>query len=115
MNEIINLTGQVTNKPIMQDQFSGRYTFATMEDIARALTNINSHLIHEGEVTLNDFYDQIGLDPIWIGQEFLWYVADGQIEVIFGSLIMPNGWPALTLSFRRDPKHICRSPEGRGA
>lgn len=112
MNDIINISGQNPNKPIMQDTFSARYIFASMEDIDRAMLDLNSQLIQEGEVTLNDFYDRIGLDMLPIGQEFLWYAADGQIQVVFGSIIMPNGWPALTLSFRRDPKHTCRAPSG---
>ena len=92
-------------KPVMYDEWSGRYFEADMNDVQSAMLDANQVLISDGDLDLNTVYDRLGLPPIPMGSMFGWsteFVTT--IDVVFGSHIMPNGWPALTMSFRRDPR-----------
>ena len=59
-------------KELFYDDFSGRYFESTIEDVQRAEYRINRDLHMSDAVTLNDFYELLGLDPIASGDELGW-------------------------------------------
>lgn len=60
------------DKQLFFDQFSGRYFESTMEDVLRAEYQLNRDLTLEDAVTLNRFYDYLGLEPIDGGDALGW-------------------------------------------
>ena len=55
------------------DRFSGRYfTAPSVDTVERVISDINLRLVKEDFVPLNDFYFELGMDPIQIGDDIGW-------------------------------------------
>lgn len=88
-------------KHLSYDKWTGRYFHSTLEEMELAAARVNEIVLQEGELMLNDFYDQLGLMPIRMGNDFGW---NEPIRLIFGNITTQSGAPALTMSFRNEPK-----------
>lgn len=84
------------------DEWSGRWFMGSVPRIEKAVNEINRRLIDEGDASLNDFYDALGLGPIAMGQTFGW--SGAKIEPRFGSVTSPDGRPAISVWFQDNPK-----------
>ena len=60
------------------DFFSGRYFNRSMEQVIDAEYNLNRKFVHNDYVTLNEFYDLIGLDPVDFGDSLGWSIGAGE-------------------------------------
>lgn len=61
--------------PLFYDEFSKRYFNAKNEDILYAEYEINKLLNTNGVVSLNDYYNLVGLDPVDYGEYLGWSSA----------------------------------------
>lgn len=86
------------------DMHSGRYFKSNMDEIKRTLNEINYKLMQDNILSVNDFYDQIGLDPISTGYDFGWLVDDGLIRLYFTSTLTEDGQPCLAVHFDNMPR-----------
>lgn len=86
------------------DMHSGRYFKSNMDEIKRKLNEINYKLMQDNILSVNDFYDQIGLDPINTGYDFGWLVDDGLIQLYFTSILTEDGQPCLAVHFDNMPR-----------
>lgn len=84
------------------DTYSGRYFTSTMETIRRVENNINQQIIQESCVSLNSFYEGVGLEQISMGDSLGWNI-DRMISLEFGTHLSEDGKPALAVSFTLDP------------
>lgn len=84
------------------DGFSGRYFKSTMEKVRRAENDVNYVLNSEMYVSLNTFYDQIGLAPIGAGDDIGWS-SEYKVELSFSSQITNDGRPCLVINFKNSP------------
>lgn len=102
-NEVI-VTGN--GKTLCFDPISGRYFMSSIEAIKRAENELNKQLLHDifGYVSLNDFYDELGLDRTIIGNDLGWN-TDQLIDVSFSSQLNDNGEPSVVLDFLSTPKY----------
>lgn len=102
-NEVI-VTGN--GKTLCFDPISGRYFMSSIEAIKRAENELNKQLIHDifGYVSLNDFYDELGLDRTIVGNDLGWN-TDQLIDVSFSSQLNDNGEPSVVLDFLSTPKY----------
>ena len=64
-------------------------------------------MINEMDVSLNDFYYEIGLDGISIGEELGWNVNEF-IELNFSSQLASDGTPCLVLNYLVPPRYDYR-------
>lgn len=85
------------------DVYSGRYFRSTIDMIRRAERScIQEGLI--GLVSLNDFYERLNIDTIPLGDSVGWdFAHDEGLEVIFTSVLDPNGVPALAITYEVYP------------
>lgn len=60
----------------------GKFFERTMEQVFQAEYHINRNLVLRGNVTVNEFLDFLGLDPIEHGNEIGWNMWDG--ECLYG-------------------------------
>lgn len=88
------------------DTVSGRYFKSDMDKINRIINDLNRQMLSEGSITLNEFYDELGLDHIVIGDGIGWNTEKGFIDVKFGSHLATNGIPCLVLDYRVYPSEI---------
>lgn len=89
------------------DPLSGRYFKSDIEQIRKAVNNLNEQMLHDifGYVSLNDFYDELGLDHNDVGDELGWNISKGQIKIDFSSQIASNGEPSIVLDYLVAPKY----------
>jgi hypothetical protein len=99
-NEII-LTGNGTE--LMYDDWSGRYFDGSVAVVEAAVNEINRQLIDDGEASLNDYYDHVGLPPIPMGVRFGWTGGD-KVDIRFGGAKTKDDRAAVTCTFRKEPK-----------
>ena len=67
---------------LFMDPFSSRVWEASMEEVKGSINDLNYQLNNHGFVTLNDLYDQLGLDHTRVGGEMGWN-ADKLIDPKF--------------------------------
>lgn len=84
------------------DEWTGRYFMSSMTKIENAVNEINRNLIDYGEVSLNEFYDRIGLPTVPMGESFGW--CGNKIDARFGAVNTINGRSAISVGFREAPK-----------
>lgn len=87
------------------DYYSGRYFKSDIEQIKKAVNELNRTMLADMYVSLNEFYDELGLDHTSIGDQVGWKVDDGLIELDFSSQIADDGTPCIVLNYRVAPKH----------
>jgi len=81
------------------DSASGRYFKSSKDSIIRASNIISRVLLDEMYVTLNEFYAELGLNDIGLGEDFGWAVNDGLIELAFSSQLADDGSPCLVVNY----------------
>lgn len=84
------------------DSYSGRYFTSDVETIRKALNDLNNEILHSAGVSLNEYYNAIGLETVSMGEQLGW--GDGiMLELDFNAQIAENGKPCLVVSFDREP------------
>ena len=103
-NKEIIMAGK--GETLCYDSISGRYFKSDIEDIKSACNKINSELIKQGYISLNDFYYEIGLESIKQGDLIGWNLSkDDLIELDFSSQLATDGTPCLVLDYLVTPKY----------
>ena len=88
------------------DSVFGRYFQSDMDSLKRAMNEVNRQMIAgDMYISLNEFYGEIGLSPIDIGDSLGWNIDDGQIELDFTSQIAEDGRPCLVISYNVAPRY----------
>lgn len=102
-NEVV-VTGN--GKTLCFDPISGRYFMCSIEVIKKAENTLNKQMIHDinGYVSLNDFYDEIGLDHTSVGNDLGWN-TDQLIDIDFSSQLNDNGEPSVVLDYMVAPNY----------
>lgn len=85
------------------DSHSGRYFQSTVEKIKRAENELNRELLQEMWVSLNQFYDKIGLEGVKMGESLGWS-ADALIDIMFLGRLSEEGTPCVVIDYSLDPK-----------
>lgn len=86
------------------DYHSGRY-FKTSIDKLKKIENIlNAKLLREDYISLNDFYDELGLSFTRVGDDLGWHITKGLIEFSFSTQLV-NDTPCLVLNYNVAPQH----------
>lgn len=91
-------------KTIFFDEFSGRYFESDYESVRKAVNDINFQINHSMYASVTDFYNQLGLRPTEMSDQFGWN-ADTQFEVNYLPILIEEGKVAIQLQYRKDPIH----------
>lgn len=87
------------------DALSGRYFKSDIEKIKKVVNEINRQLIYDMYVSLNEFYDELGLPNTKLGGELGWSLEDGLVEPSFSSQIADDGTPCIVLDYNVAPRY----------
>ena len=101
-NEVI-ITDRGTT--LCYDYQSGRYFKSDIEKIKKAVNEINRQMLLYDYVSLNEFYDVLGLERTPMGDDLGWRVDRGYIEPRFSSHIADDGTPCIVLNYEVAPQH----------
>ena len=87
------------------DAITGRYFKSDIEEIRRAINVLNKRIIDEHYISLNDFFDEIGLANTRLGEELGWNLDDGLIDVDFSTQLAEDGTPCLVVDYLVAPRY----------
>ena len=89
------------------DSMFGRYFYSDVETLKRAENKLNRQMatMSEPYISLNEFYMEIGLPSVDIGEDLGWNVDDGMIELRFSSQLVNGRTPCLVVSHMIPPRY----------
>ena len=88
------------------DKWTGRIFYCDLEVIRQKRNEFNLRLFGDIQLSINDFYDYIGLDRVDSGDDFGWDSNIGGIDINFGygPVKTMDGKPAIIMEF--DTAHL---------
>lgn len=106
-NPVTNTEVIVTGKgeTLCYDTLSGRYFKSDIDKLKKAENELNRRMLNDDYVSLNDFYDEIGLSFTKLGDDLGWSITKGFIELDFSSQLASDGTPCLVLDYRVAPRY----------
>ena len=107
-NPVKNNAIIVTNdgSTLCYDSLSGRYFKSNIDKIKSVTNEFNRRLLSDMAISLNEFYDDIGLEPIEMGTHMGWTIEKGMVDLYFGAKLTPDGQPCAVLEHRKLPINI---------
>lgn len=101
-NEVIVTGGGDT---LCFDALGGRYFKSSIDKIRKAENELNRMMLRDMYVSLNEFYDELGLSHTKLGDELGWNLDDGLIELEFSSQLAEDETPCLVISYTVSPNY----------
>ena len=92
---------------LMYDDFSGRYFYSSVNAIRGICNRLTSKLLLDGNVTLNEFYEEAGLASIAVGEQYGWDANRGNCSIIepeFSTTLIKSK-PCVIVGFMREPMY----------
>lgn len=101
----IVVTGKGTTRCF--DPISGRRFESDIERIKKAENELNKRMLHDmfGYVSLNEFYDEIGLERTSNGEDLGWNVGKGLIDIHFSAQVDEDGQPCIVIDYYVAPRY----------
>ena len=96
------------NQPVLcYDSLFGRYFYSDVETIKRAVNKLHFQMNNMSEpyVSLNDFYMEIGLSSVEIGDDLGWRGDWSLIELRFSSQLVNGHTPCLVMTHLNPPAY----------
>lgn len=91
---------------LMFDVLSGRYFESDIETVRQKINDLNRRMRDDWCISLNEFYDEIGLARVEItGEKLGWNIDRGYIEVYFGAQVADDGRPCIVLDYAVAPDY----------
>lgn len=84
------------------DMLTGRYFKSDHESIRRAENEVNRRILTDMYASHNEFYEEIGLGHVLIGDEMGWNI-EHKLEIVFSSHLSECGEPCLAIGYRNLP------------
>lgn len=102
-NEVI-ITGNGTT--LCYDPVGNSYFKSSIQQIESAKNKLNARMLSENYVSLNDFYDELGIGPTKLGEDLGWDIyKDGLIDIAFSSQLAEDGTPCLVMDYSIAPRY----------
>lgn len=79
-------------KVLIKDEYSGRYFYSTIEEVNKAVNEINREIFHSmgSSATMAEFYSAIGLEPVATSSYMGWNTNE-QCEIDWSTCTSPDG------------------------
>jgi hypothetical protein len=94
-----------SEKILCYDLYSQRYFMSTMASVLNAQYHLNRNFSLRGDVSVNEFYEFLGIDKINCGDEIGWSMGDGIMWLDFENshVEMDDGMVCCVISALCDP------------
>lgn len=106
-NPVTNNTVYVTGDgdSLFLEPISKRYFKSDIERVRSVINTLNETMYNDpfGNISLSDFYDDIGLERTDISNDIGWNIENGSIKVEFHPAMSDNGKPCLALYYTTAP------------
>lgn len=90
-----------------KDEYTGRFFYSNAFAIQKAIDKLSIDIVSQEWVSLNDFYELIGLDYVKLGDSLGWHASSyggTSIPVHFTALLDDDKTPCLVLEYDCEPK-----------
>ena len=104
-NKEVIITGR--GETLCYDTISGRYFKFDIEKLRKIETKLNKRLGQEMYISLNEFYYEVGLQAVKLGDDLGWNVDD-EIDFSFSSQLAEDDTPCLVIDYRIAPRYDFR-------
>lgn len=87
---------------LCMDDYSGRYFRSNAQKIGNAINELTADLQSDMYVSLNEFYDKLGLQRIPMGDDFGWRTDDlnrGSLDINMTALLTEDKQPCLVITY----------------
>lgn len=92
------------NNTLIRDMLSGRYFRGDIDKIRKIVNECNRTITIDNYISLNEFYNYIGLEGVKNGDRIGWNIDTGLIELDFSACIAENDEPCICIDYVRMPK-----------
>lgn len=87
------------------DTITKQRFMSDIETIRKIVNDLNARMVRgEDYISLNEFYYELGVDSVSIGDELGWNICSGQIEVDFSAQLDTDGTPCIVIDYTVAPK-----------
>lgn len=100
----IHMTGN--GGALFFDSTSGRYFNSDLEFIRKVQNDFNQTLLAEDTLSLNQFYDALGLEHTSLGDDLGWSTEFGMLDIHFTTKLATNSRPCIVMDYRIGPHNI---------
>lgn len=88
------------------DVISGRYFKSDIDKLRRVENELNALLLSQDYISLNEFYDEIGIAHTSVGDDLGWNIGrDGLIKFHFGTQLSEDGTPCIVVDYGVAPRY----------
>lgn len=104
-NSTIIMTGK--GNMLMYDSHSDRYFRSDIDKVKKAVLNLNERMINGSEmyISLNDFYDEIGLKHTEVGDSIGWRIDKGKLDVRYSAQLTEDEEPCIVIDHLMPPEY----------
>jgi hypothetical protein len=88
---------------------SGRYFKSDIDKLKKAENDLNRRMRDDMYISLNEFYYEIGLDSISIGDDLGWNIDRGYVDLEFSAQLAADGTPCVVVSYGIAPRYDYRN------
>lgn len=95
---------------LIYDKISGRYFEHDIDQIRKIVNELNRQMTVgvEPYISLNEFYAELGISGIGVGNEIGWNISDSLIEVTFSATMTDDEQPCLCMDYMVEPRYDYR-------
>ena len=105
-NNTVIITGN--GDTLCYDLLCQRYFYSSVDKLRRVENDLNRRMRNENYISLNEFYNEVGLEDVEVGYILGWNIDRGYIDLDFDSHLDDKGNPVLTVGFNRRPEYDFR-------
>lgn len=87
------------------DSISGRYFKSDIDKIKKTVNDLNRRMLNDMYISLNEFYYELDLDGIGVGDDLGWNIDNGFIDIDFGSQLADDGTPCVVINYSLAPRY----------
>lgn len=92
-------------KSLCYDRLFNQYFYSDIDKIRKAVNELNRQMLAHDYVSLNDFYDELNIPHVEMGDQMGWRVDRGLIEIDFGSQLADDDTPCVVIRYDIPPEY----------
>lgn len=90
---------------LCRDEISGRYFRSDLDHIRRIVNELNRKMTFQDYISLEEFYNNIGLEPTKNSAYLGWNLQKGLIELQFDTCLAENDEPCIVIDYNIAPEY----------
>lgn len=87
------------------DAVSGRYFRSDIDKIKKAVNDLNKQMLSDMYISMNDFYDILGMPRTSVGDQLGWNLDSGLLELDYSAQLAEDGTPCIVIDYSVAPKY----------